>query len=121
MEQNNDKLTTYVEVTASVTMSKSLCIEVPEGATKEEVLELAKKEFIIPITGIQYLEGILAQVGVRVQDINDIKNWDIDELEYVTDYEPERLSDNNGPNGETMRGSEQANSDIQLPDGVGMS
>ncbi len=121
MEQNNDKLTTYVEVTASVTMSKSLCIEVPEGATKEEVLELAKKEFIIPTTGIQYLEGILAQVGVTVQDIGDAKNWDIDELEYVTDYEPERLSDDKGPDGETIRGSEQTNSDIQLPDGVGMS
>lgn len=92
MEQNNDKLTTYVEVTASVTMSKSLCIEVPEGATKEEVLELAKKAFIIPTTGIQYLEGILAQIGVRVQEINDIKNWDVDELEYVTDYEPEQFS-----------------------------
>lgn len=87
---DDNKLTTYVEVTASVTMSKSLCIEVPEGATKEEVLELAKKEFIIPTTGIQYLEGILAQVGVRIQNINDIKNWDIDELEYVTDYEPEQ-------------------------------
>lgn len=118
---DDNKLTTYVEVTASVTMSKSLCIEVPEGATKEEVLELAKKEFIIPTTGIQYLEGILAQVGVTVQDIGDAKNWDIDELEYVTDYEPERLSDDNGPNGETMRGSEQTDSDIQLPDGVGVS
>lgn len=116
---NNDKLTTYVEVTASVTMSKSLCIEVPEGATKEEVLELAKKEFIIPTTGIQYLEGILAQVGVTVQDIGDAKNWDIDELEYVTDYEPEQLDGNNGSDGETMRDSEQAEPNV-LPDGVGM-
>ncbi len=92
----NEKLTDYVEVTASITMSKSLCIEVPEGATKEEVLELAKKEFILPHHGIRYLEGILAQVGVRVEDIDEIKNWDIDELEYVTDFEPERVDSDNG-------------------------
>ena len=84
----NEKLTTYVEVTASITMSKSLCVEVPEGATKEDVLELARKEFILPHHGIRYLEGILAQVGVRVEDI--------DELEYVTDYEPERIDNDNG-------------------------
>lgn len=119
MEQNNDKLTTYVEVTASVTMSKSLCIEVPEGATKEEVLELAKKEFIIPTTGIQYLEGILAQVGVTVQDISDAKDWDIDELEYVTDYEPEQLDGNNRSDSEAVRDSEQTESDV-LSDGVDM-
>lgn len=118
---SEEKVSNYVEVTASITMSKSLCIEVPEGATKEEVLELAKKEFITPDLGIKYLEGMLNQVGVRVEDIDLVKNWDIDELEYVTDYEPERLSDNNGPSGETMRGSEQTNSDIQLPDGVGVS
>lgn len=88
----DNTLTTYVEVTASVTMSKSLCIEVPEGATKEKVLELAKKEFIIPTTGIQYLETILTQIGVKIQGMNDFKNWDIDELEYVTDYEPEQLN-----------------------------
>lgn len=116
----NDKLTNYVEVTASITMSKSLYIEVPEGATKEEVLELARKEFIPPHIGIKYLEGILAQVGVQVKDIDEIKNWDIDEFEYVTDYEPERLSDNNGPDSETIRDSEQADSSIQLPDGMGM-
>lgn len=118
----SNKLTTYVEVTASVTMSKSLCIEIPEGATKEEVLELAKKEFIIPTTGIRYLEGILAQVGVTVQNINEIKNWDIDELEYVTDYEPEQLN-NNGPNSEASAiriSSEQTDSDLSLSDGMGM-
>lgn len=93
MEQNDNKLTTYVEVTARVTMSKSLCIEVPEGTTKEDVLELAKKEFLIPTVGIKYLEGILAKVGVVVQDISCAKNWNVDELEYVTNYEPEQLSD----------------------------
>ena len=98
----NEKLTTYVEVTASITMSKSLCIEVPEGATKEDVLELAKREFILPHHGIKYLEGILAQVGVRVEDIDEIKNWDIDELEYVTDYEPERINDDNGSDCEAV-------------------
>ena len=91
----NEKLTNYVEVTASITMSKSLYIEVPEGATKEDVLELARKEFIPPHQGINYLENILTQVGVRVEDIDDIKNWDVDEFEYVTDYEPERINDDN--------------------------
>lgn len=90
----NDKITNYVEVTASITMSKSLCIEVPEGATKEEVLEQAKGEFILPHQGILYLEDILAQVGVRVEDIGQVKDWNIDELEYVTDYEPEPIISN---------------------------
>lgn len=116
---DDNKLTTYVEVTASVTMSKSLCIEVPEGATKEEVLELAKKEFLIPTVGIQYLEGILSQVGVTVQDISDAKDWDIDELEYVTDYEPEQLNGNNESDGETVRDSKQTEPDV-LPNGVDM-
>lgn len=108
------KLTNYVEVTASITMSKSLCIEVPEGATKEEVLELAKREFITPDLGIKYLEGILNQVGVRVQDIDLIKDWDIDELEYVTDYETEQISN------DTSINTESADSNL-LSDGVGMS
>lgn len=87
------KLANYVEVTASITMSKSLCIEVPDGATKEEVLELAKKEFITPDSGINYLEGILNKVGIRVEDIDLIKNWNIDELEYVTDYDLDQTED----------------------------
>ena len=91
----SDKLTNYVEVIASVTMSKSLCIEVPEGATKEDIIELAKRELILPHKGIAYLENILSQVGVQINGIEHIKDWNIDELKYITDYESEQLIDNN--------------------------
>lgn len=109
---NEEKVQNYVEVTASITMSKSLCIEVPEGATREEVLELAKKEFITPDVGVKYLEGILNQVGVRVEDINLVKNWDIDELEYVTDYDLNQTGTGNP--------TEQTSSPV-LSDGMGVS
>ena len=52
MDTNNEKVPTYQEVTVSISMSSSFMIEVPEGASHEDVIEKAKKEIILPSTSL---------------------------------------------------------------------
>lgn len=84
MDTNNDKVPTYQEVTVSISMSSSFMIEVPEGASHEDVIEKAKKEIILPSTSLTIAKQVLKQLGIKVNGI-DTNEWFVDEVEYVTD------------------------------------
>ena len=76
--------TIYKEVTVSISMSKSFMIEVPEDATHEELINKAKEEIIIPPQSLDIAKHILKHLGIKVHGV-DLDDWDVDELEYVTD------------------------------------
>ena len=84
MDTNNEKVPTYQEVTVSISMSSSFMIEVPEGASHEDVIEKAKKEIILPSTSLTIAKQVLKQLGIKVNGI-DTNEWFVDEVEYVTD------------------------------------
>lgn len=81
-----EKVENFVEVVASITMSKSLYLPVTEGMTKEELLELAKKEIKTPKQIIEIYKQALAHFGINIDTKVDLKDWFVDELEYITEY-----------------------------------
>ena len=74
----------YKNVTVSITLSKSLCIEVPENATDEQVRELAKQEIMTPDKIMKISEQLFRQMKIGVQGV-DFKGWSVDELEFITE------------------------------------
>ena len=84
MDTNNEKVPAYQEVTVSISMSSSFMIEVPEGASHEDIIEKAKKEIILPSTSLTIAKQVLKQLGIKVNGI-DTNEWFVDEVEYVTD------------------------------------
>lgn len=81
-----EKVENFVEVVASITMSKSLYLPVTEGMTKEELLNLAKKEIKTPNQLVKIYEQALNHFGISIDTKVDLKDWVVDELEYVTEY-----------------------------------
>lgn len=84
METTNQTIPNYVEVTVSVSMSKGVMIEVPEGASHDEIIEKARKEIMLPLTVMEMAKQGFEQLGIRPYGI-DFNDWNVDEVEYVTD------------------------------------
>lgn len=82
--KNNDKVPTYQEVTVSISMSSSFMIEVPEGASHEDIIEKAKREIVLPLTSLAIAKQAFKQLGIKVNGI-DTNEWFVDEVEYITD------------------------------------
>lgn len=74
----------YKEVSVSISMSKSLCLEVPENATSEQIQEQAKQEIMTPDTIMKIAEQVFQQYRIGVQDV-DFKGWNVDELEFIVE------------------------------------
>ena len=72
----------YKNVTVSISMSKSLCLEVPENASKEQIQEFAKQEIMTPDKIMNISEQVFNQM--RIGGI-DFKGWNVDELEYIVE------------------------------------
>ena len=72
----------YKNVTVSISMSKSLCLEVPENASKEQIQEFAKQEIMTPDKIMNISEQVFFQM--RIGGI-DFKGWNVDELEYIVE------------------------------------
>ena len=84
MDMNNEKVPAYQEVTVSISMSSSFMIEVPEGASHEDIIEKAKREIVLPLTSLTIAKQAFKQLGIKVNGI-DTNEWFIDEVEYITD------------------------------------
>lgn len=77
-------ISVFKEVTVSISMSKSVYLEVPEGTTDEQLKERAKKEILTPDKVMPILVQVLRQSGIRV-DTHEIVGWNVDELEYIVE------------------------------------
>lgn len=84
MVMSEEKIPAFQEVTVSVSMSSSYMIEVPDGASHDDIIEKAKKEIVLPLTSLAIAKQVLKQLGIRVNGI-DTNEWFIDEVEYITD------------------------------------
>ena len=75
-------MTEYRNVAVSITLSKELCVEVPEGTTEEDIIKKAKLEILTPDKLLQHTQHLLSAQGIRAPQL-DFKGWTVDELEYV--------------------------------------
>ena len=74
----------FKEVSVSISLSKTLCLEVPENATSEQIQEQAKQEIMTPDVIMKIAEQVFQQYRIVVQGI-DFKGWNVDELEYIVE------------------------------------
>lgn len=81
---NEELIQTFKEVTVSISMSKSVYLEAPEGTTDEQLIEKAKQEILTPDKIMPIFIQLLRQSGIRV-DTHNVAGWDVDELEYIVE------------------------------------
>ena len=74
----------FKEVSVSISLSKTLCLEVPENATSEQIQEQAKQEIMTPDTIMKIAEQVFQQYRIGVQGV-DFKGWNVDELEFIVE------------------------------------
>lgn len=79
------KMSKFVNVTVSTSLSTDFYLEVPDDATEEQIRELAKKEVILPHTYPDVLDMYLrARMGIEVRGIDSLlRDWNVDEVEYI--------------------------------------
>lgn len=77
----------FVNVTVSASISTDFYLEVPDGATEEQIKELAEKEVILPHTYPEVLDNYLkTSLGIRVGGLDSmLRSWNMDDLVYVID------------------------------------
>lgn len=70
-------------VKATITMSRTLYIEVPENATEEEILDKANKEIILPHNALYMAANALKKLRVKIDKL-DLKDWEVDNYNIKT-------------------------------------
>ena len=88
----------FVNVTVSASLSTDFYIEVPDETTEEQIKELAKKEVILPHKYPSYIDNFLNKhLGIKVGGLDSmLKDWNIDELEYIIEDAERRSNDSAG-------------------------
>lgn len=81
---SQESVSNFKEVTISISMSKSVYLEVPEGMTDEQLIEKAREEILTPDVGMKILKQILLQNRLNINS-SDLVDWNVDELEYIVD------------------------------------
>ena len=81
-------MTKLVGIKATVTMSRTLYIEVPEEATEEEILKKANEEIILPHNAMYMACNALKRTGIRINKL-DLKDWEVTEYDIKQIEQPE--------------------------------
>ncbi len=74
--------TKMIEVKATITMSRSLYIEVPIEATNDEIISKAKTEILIPQVALETANAALRKVGIVINGL-DLKDWETNNIEFT--------------------------------------
>lgn len=79
------KMSKFVNVTVSTSLSTDFYLEVPDDATEEQIRELAEKEVILPHTYPEVLDEYLrTRLGIEVRGLDGLlRDWNTDEVEYI--------------------------------------
>lgn len=75
-------MTKLVGIKATVTMSRTLYIEVPEEATEEEIQDRASKEIMLPHNALYTADSALRRAGIKINGL-DLKDWEVNKYEFV--------------------------------------
>lgn len=87
----------FINVTVSASLSTDFYIEVPDNYTKEQIEEYAKTQVALPHEYPKVIDSYLKAVaGIEIRGIDSmLKNWNVDEVEYIVDIENESDTDKN--------------------------
>lgn len=76
----------FVNITVSTSLSTDFYIEVPDDITEEQIRELAEKEVVLPHKYPQVIDQAIKRMGIQVRGLDSmLKDWNVDELEYIID------------------------------------
>lgn len=75
---NKNKL---IGITASVLMERTLYIEVPEESTEDQIIEIARKEILLPHNALYSANNALRSVGLKLHGL-DLDDWEVKDSEY---------------------------------------
>lgn len=67
-------------VKVSVTLERTLYLDVPDNATLEEKTKKAKEEIILPLDALNIANQTLEQVNIRIPKL-DLKDWEMSNCE----------------------------------------
>lgn len=65
-----------VGIKATVTMSRTLYIEVPEEATEEDIMKKAGEEIIPPHNAMHIASSALKKLNIKINKL-DLKDWEV--------------------------------------------
>lgn len=78
------KMSKFVNITVSTSLSTDFFIEVPDDATEEQIQELAKNEVILPHTYPNVIDKAIKRMGIQVKGLDSmLKDWNVDEINYI--------------------------------------
>lgn len=80
-------MTKLVGIKATVTMSRTLYIEVPEEAIEEEILKKANGEIIPPHNALYMADNALRRMNVKIDKL-DLKDWEVTEYDIKSIEQP---------------------------------
>ena len=83
------KMSKFVNITVSTSLSTDFYLEVPDDATEEQIRELAEKEVVLPNDYPKVLDNFLeTRAGIQVIGMDSLlKSWNVDEINYIIDEE----------------------------------
>ena len=70
-----------IEVNAKVTLERTLCLDAPEDANDEQVMELVGKEIIPPVRALEVAQMAFKKMNVNVQKL-DLSDWKSSDVKY---------------------------------------
>ena len=83
------KMSKFVNITVSTSLSTDFYLEVPDDATEEQIRKLAEKEVVLPNNYPKVLDNFLkTRAGIQVTGMDSLlKSWNVDEINYIIDEE----------------------------------
>ena len=80
-------MTKLVGIEATITMSRTLYIEMPEEATEEEILKKANEEIVSPINAMYMANSALRKLNINIDKL-DLKDWEVTEYDIKSIEQP---------------------------------
>jgi len=75
-----EKAENFEGVRCDITMHRTLYLNQKES--EEQLLDLAKKEIVLPHNALAQVASILRQTGVNITGL-DLKDWEVDDVKYT--------------------------------------
>lgn len=69
-------------IKATVTMERTLYVDLPDTATEEEVIEVANKEIVPPVNALYTAAQALKKLHINIPNL-DLADWDTKSVNYT--------------------------------------
>lgn len=70
-----------IGIKAKIMMERTLYLDLPEDTKKEDIIETANKEIILPTDILSKVSEVLSKLNVKISNL-DISDWTTQSIEY---------------------------------------